>query len=206
VLLIFASWAGTSTIVKLIDTFGETLSDLSTDEWQQLIRALKKTYWAPSARRRFNALSNSLPSKLGDRVVVTLGHALGFEQIDDLYLRYLSKYRGNDIAVLSFCANSALRQAQRDSKLWPHALDVVKKLYDRGAVADLHTVTDSPFVFRSDESEHLPLEVAKEIAGAPGKYPRSLVFVAAEKCQAQVEEMLVAVKDIADQEGWFDRE
>jgi hypothetical protein len=206
VLLIFCSWAGVSTILKLLDTIREALDDLSADEWQQLLRGLQKTYWTPSPNRKFNAISNSLPMKLSDRVIVTLGHALGFDLIDNLYLRYLSNYGGNDVAVLSFCADAALRQAQRDPAVWPHALDVIKKLYDRGAVADLHTVTDSPFVFRSDLSERLPSDVAKEIAGTPDKYPRSLVFVAAEKCQAQAEEMLLAVKDIADQEGWFQRE
>ena len=77
----------------------------------------------------------------------------------------------------------------------------------RGAVADLHTVTDPPYyVYRRNQVDQLPINVAREVAESPHKYPRSLVFVAAEKCLAQTEEALIAVKDVANEEGWFERE
>lgn len=205
-LLVFFTWAGTSTTHKLLEVFTETLDSLSSKEWQQLLKGIQRTFWLPFPNRKLEWLTTPLSSQLSERVVVTLARTLNLDNQDKFYLRYLSKYDGKDIAILSFCAECALRQAQVDPGVWDHALDVVQKLYRRDTVADLHLMTDSPYIYRGRVTGQLPISIAKQIAAHPQKYPRSLVFVATEKCQAQIEEMLAAVKDIADQERWFYRE
>lgn len=204
-LLVFCTWASIPTVLKLADTVSELLDELPTEKWHQLAEGLRFIYWGVASSRRSNLSLYSLPEKLHERLVVSLGQSLSWEGASKLYEKYLSSYNGKDVAILSFCAESALRQPTSDHAVWVHALEIIRKLYRRGVVADLHSITDPPYRYPRSLGETFPINIAKQVAEEPDKYPRSLVFVAAERCQAEIEENLVAVRDISIQESWFTR-
>ena len=77
----------------------------------------------------FNLNSTLLPHQLNARTVTALAlRARGFAAVE-LWRKYLSKYRGSDLAVLSFSLKQGLDWHHPGTTEWAPKLDVIARSY-----------------------------------------------------------------------------
>jgi len=118
--LTFISWASVNTISKVAEECSAFLDGFSDDEWTTLNYMLWRNL--PQCQRSLSAGLSELPETLSDRLVVGLGHALEDTESIKLYTEYLGDYSGNELSILVYCAEQALRLSHKVTSSWTHAL------------------------------------------------------------------------------------
>jgi hypothetical protein len=200
--LVFMSWASISTKLKLLGLVEEILDSLPTTEWKLVSEGITDPRSYMRIRPSGDLEAERLPRNLSARTVVALGAHLRRGDTTELFSAYLSDYDGDDDAILKFCETAALNLAKREPDKWDAALRYIEKRYVKGK-------TDNEFLryVRGDRlTESLPLNVAEHLAQNPNRYPRNLVYIAEERYQLETLTNLESVGNIAEREGWFERD
>jgi hypothetical protein len=194
------SWASISTKLKLLELVGGILNSLPVTEWKLVADGITDPRSYSRIRPSGDLNLQHLPRELSPRTVVALGAHLRRGDTTELYRAYLSDYAGDDDAILKFCETAALIRAREEPKEWNAALRYIEKRYAKGN-------TDNAFLryVRGDRIETLPFKVAEDVAKNPNKYPRNLVYVAEERYQLEILTKLEPVGNIAERQGWFER-
>lgn len=200
--LVFLSWASIGTKVKLIELVQEVLDGLPLTEWGFVSDGISEPRNFIRIRQSGDLRLDALPKKLSVRAVVALGAHVREEEAAELFSAYLSDYSGEDDAVLEFCERVTLAWTKDEPRKWKVALPYIEKRYIKGKAGNSYL----RFVRGNRLTETLPLEVAKQIAQNPNKYPRNLVYMAEERYQLEILTKLARVGDIAEREGWFERD
>ena len=199
-LLIFSTWAGTSTIEKLANTFDELIAGLGTSEWTRLYSSLCRAVQINSARswiKSHRIRVAALPPSLSVRTVALLAERFLPETADELYDRYLTGYRGDDPIVSSLRADVEVRRALVDKTKWSQAIESLRMSYSLGASP---TRTLLPHHIRRFA---LPDAVAREVVDQPLEFPAVLVQVAEAHCRQVDAAKILPLSQAAADEGWF---
>jgi hypothetical protein len=197
-LLVCATWAGAATLLKLKTALSEKLAALSPGEWVRLVNRLEQLVRLVSPRQRVQLEKQRLPAAMDPRVVALIGLRLEAAEAIILHDRFIGEYTGDDRTILNFSMRVALERVDAKQEWWPQALSVIERLYRSGAGYTFN-------VYSPRRAETCPIDVARSIAAHPERYPRDLVYLAEERCQAEVEKDLLPVADIAAREKWFER-
>lgn len=201
VTLVFSSWAGTRTFVKLIDILNERLEAMSEENWSFLARSLQTVSRVTRTRRRERIQTASLPDQLGERTVFAVAARSDPQECQNLFLRYYMDYAGRDSSIVGYCLRNALVLVDERPSLWKNILTLLKGGQVSGGVRDPYNY------FRGTRSisQAMPLEAARTIAAEQTSYPRAWVYAAIERCELDAVSKVETVAAIANQEGWFKR-
>ena len=202
-LLVFFSWAGKSTLVKLAETVDRELRCLDSDEWMRLHRALASNEEARylSDARWVSIDFERLPRSLSYRFAVAMSSRVRHQDRLVLYERYVVDYRGDEICTLEFCQWSALYALRTRPSEWVKWVAVISRTYSRGVVADQFFGYG---VGRRHGADWMPKELVEEVIGKSERYPLDLVGAVYDLVRTNVAAKARPLGDVAKEEGWFD--
>ena len=199
-LLLFATWAGARTIEELAEPFDKLIVSLETSEWHSLCSSLRRAVRVNSVRSWIRSLAvrvSALPPSLSVQTVALLAERCTPATKDELYERYLTDYKGDDLIVVSLRAEVQVGRALRDKTKWPQAIASVRSSYSLGMLPSRN-------LFRLQRRRPtLPDAVAREIMDEPHDFPAVLVRVAEDRCRQLDAKRILPVSRVAADEGWF---
>ena len=164
VLLLFTTWAGARTIEGLAEQFDNVIVSLEESEWYSLYSSIENAAMINSLRPRYKPIGirvSALPPSLSARTVVLLAKRCSAATKDALYERYLMDYKGDDLYVVSLCADVQVRRALEDETKWAQAIEAVRRSYSLGAP------TTQIFLPHLSHGLTLPDAVAREVVDHP---------------------------------------
>ena len=201
-LLLFFTWAGTTTIVNLAEMVDELLVGLKPSEWRSLHASLRTAIQFNSDRTWIKTLGirvEELPTSLSVRAVALLSERSNNATRQRLYQRYLVDYIGDDLIVSALRANMEVMNAFRDDTKWPNTIESLKRRYR------LDALTIDGFV-RYHHHGHrpvLPDAIAKDVVNNPLDFPANFVRAAESRCRELSTNQILPVGRVAADEGWF---
>lgn len=199
-LLFLSTWAGPRTIEASASSIDELVLRLNRSEWQSLHSSLRRVATLNFGRnwvRRSAIRVEALPALLDARTVTLIATRCDDAIADELDVRYLSDYSGDDTRIVSLRADVALRRALRDESEWSRAIDCLRLSYDLGG-------TTSPAFFEHMESGlALPESAARTVVADPLRFPAFLVWMAENRCRGLSASTVLPVGEVASREGWF---
>ena len=204
-LLLFFTWSGPKTMVRLSPLADEVLASLPEEWWTRLHMAMGSggRYWLGSRLPRLGLGLSDLPSELSPRFVVLLARRLKHRTVSLLYTRFLRNYEGDDVAVLQLSLDNALRCALNEKDSWHKWLPVISTCYMKGVTLDGYFA----FEFVDKEiatSGGVDVATATEVIRRCDKYPLELVAEAEQVCRSDVAKQIVPVGEIAMRDNWFE--
>lgn len=200
-LLVFACWAGPTTITGLWGLFEERLTGLPLEEWHKLANAIRKLVGDGSDVPRLSLRPIQLPSNISERAAVCFYWQVKNETRTALFDACFRDYAGDDLVVLEHCQMEALRSARQDSGSWHSLLPLIRRCYSRGAIADRYWGA----AFQRGVAEDSPPEdVAQMIVKTPDQYPSIIVAMAESKMRQKAISSIDAVGNVATRDKWFD--
>jgi hypothetical protein len=201
--LLWASWGSPATLSSC-SAMDRVLQDLPHEDWNVLFDAVQEAVrltQAQSGAREASVAVSDLPKKLSERTVALLSLRANSKTAEDLYVRYLRIYKGDDLRVLTLNQASALKNLKTGSTWTPH-LAVISRCFKKGVVAE-------PYAYqafhRRATKVSVPLSTAAKIMERADLYPSYLVATAEARCKQDVATRLVPVARTAERERWFDR-
>ncbi|GHO88060.1 NACHT domain-containing protein [Dictyobacter formicarum] len=200
VCLLFLTWATSNIVAELATMIDNLLCSLNEHQWTVLADAIEG-YFLFFNKPSFALNLETLNTDMSYRLKVAIGFRLDVSAAENLYIKHLTNYSGDDPTILEFCQDIILNLAKKDVSYWQQALIIIEKNYAKGFVFE-HIIFE-----RSLERENnpLPLNVAKKITDTPEKYPRNLVMIAEAKYRELVASNIIPVGQIAKQEFWLDQ-
>jgi hypothetical protein len=200
-LLVLLTWAGPTVFQKHAELIDEKLRALEPNRWLKVIDAVQFAAYSFGQEKRDIPIDfNVIPRTLTERTIVAWSTRVSEGVSDRLFQKYLTKYDGNDSAVLGFCQRSALRAAQQNPEAWHSWLPIISLGYAKGGEADRY------FGYRftrAVQSQGLPHPIAKEIVQRCDEYPIDLVAWAEQICRQHVAEDVTPVGVVAEKQNWF---
>ena len=199
-LLLFATWAGARTIEELAEEFDKLVGSLGTSQWYGLYSSLRHAVAVSSHRSWIKPLGihvSALPPSLSGRTAALLSERCPRANADELYERYLTHYKGEDLIIVSVRADFQVRRAFQDKTKWPQAIEGLRSSYNLGAPRSRAL------------SQHLrgtrtlPDTVAREVVGQPLEFPAALVGMAEARCFQLNAAKILPVGRVATNENWF---
>lgn len=201
-LLLLFRWAGPTVIVRMKEEIEERLSELDVRWWGKLFRALADQVRVAGQRRAIGIDGMKLGDKVSERFVIGLCQRVGKKASDNLFLKYLRDYSGEDSVVLEYCQEAAVGVMVSDqARKWRDRLPGISVRFQKGVRPILAW---RPWRYLARRAP-LPLDLAEGIVRARDKFPVALVGWAERMCRAAgIAEKVVPVGRVAKKKKWFD--
>lgn len=200
ILLLFFSWAGRTVILRLRGEIDEKLIALNGNWWLKLRRALNNQKIGFEDRRPLNFDSSECRGMTSERMVIALSRRVSDTVKLSLYENFLSKYEGDDKAVLEFRYRVAVNAVWNGGvKEWQKWLPVISECYNKRDI----TLFDQQTRMVTSDQRHIPLEVAEIIVRQCNMFPMALVQCAEEVCRDNILNKMIPVGKVAEKDKWF---
>ena len=202
-LMVVLTWSKTGTLLLIQDALNAAVNQLRQGEWEQLMRAVRTTSTLALVpeERGVNCAHSDLSETLGQRAATIFGRRADPDSRRQIYRCYFNSATLKDSVVREFAQQEALDVERYGTEQWQPDLKLVRKCYELGETVEPHAFYQAAYHRR--ETDSMPINVAREIAGSPEKYPGFLVAAAEERCRIDVSSRITPVADIAARDHWF---
>lgn len=195
--LLILTWSSRRTLARLSEPLGDILDNLSYVNWVRFSKSIRTSILTRS--KNLIHISENLPNDASDRLVTSIAMRATYRESIQLFQKYLNNYSGNDSVILEFSQISAFRLLQAKPNELKHNLEIIKKRYAQGIVAEQYYWQH----LGREEYKFLPLGFAEKIVENAKKYPYHLVELAEFICKNSVASAIIPVGEIAKKDGWF---
>jgi hypothetical protein len=201
---LWLTWASENTIMQSFQEFSCLVASLESDEWARFFDSVERgiTLTQTQSDGRLIELDlQTLPASIPPRACVALGLRSRPETRLKLYRKYLADYNYEDVRVLQFCQNIAVRLLLKGERYWHDALRMISHCFTKGVVSE-------PFAYvqfiRRAGSNAFPSQFAVDIIKNANQYPGFLVAAAESKCRENLAKKIVPVGQVAERDRWFE--
>jgi hypothetical protein len=202
VIMLWSSWGSPATLHHKCADFDLAIGGLPQDEWNCLYDCVAEIVgWtrSQSGARKLRFELDKLPKSLSPRTATLFALRANSESVQELYIKYLLSYKGDDLRVLSATENMALTLLGKDAD-WKRALALISRAFQQGVVSERYAY--HTFI-RNRQRVKIPLDEAAKIMRRADKYPSYVVASAEARCKENAAKKLIPVAKIAEQDRWF---
>ena len=171
-LLLLFTWCGVTVFENLGKVVEDEINKLDDVWWCKVCEALDNRFLMRRSSRTQSFGEFVFEEQMSDRIAVALSKRMGERARKELVERRLLDYKGDDLSVLNFCQDVAIREVLRNgSKKWEQWLPIISNGYRKGARSFL---ANGPWIF-GPGYYRMPVEIAQRIVSESSSYPVTLL-------------------------------
>jgi hypothetical protein len=202
--LLWLTWASENTIMQSLQEFNSLLAGLDNDDWARFFDSVEHGIaltLTQSGDRQIELNVASLPETLSLRACVALALRTHPKTQMELYHKYLTTYEGDDMRILQFCQNVAVRLLTMGNEYWQDSLRMIQRRFERGVISERFAYQQ---FIRQAQKTSIPLQYVIDIVKNADHYPTFLVAAAESKCRESAATKIVPVGRVAARDRWFE--